>query len=94
MGMSGEVVNVDPSLAYIAWFANVVELYQKKNHNCFRCVIPDHPVKDYPKKLGKIARKVGLNLKEGMARREASPLRSWQLHKRPPRAMLPKHKNV
>ena len=28
--MTGEVDNIDPSLGYITWFANVVELYQKR----------------------------------------------------------------
>ena len=30
LGLSGEVGDVDPSLGYILQFANVVELYQKK----------------------------------------------------------------
>ena len=64
-GMLGKVGNVDPSLGYIMQFANVVELYQKKNHNCFGCGSPDHLVKDCPKDLRKTARKVGLNLQEG-----------------------------
>ena len=34
MGISGEVGGTDKSLGYIIWFANAVELYQKKNHNC------------------------------------------------------------
>ena len=67
MGMTGEVSDVDPLLGYIVWFANVVELYQKKNCNCFRCGSPDHLVKDCLKELGKATRKVGLNSKEGMA---------------------------
>ena len=54
---------------HCAWFANAVELYQKKNHNCFWCGSPDHLVKDCPKEMGKTARKVGLNLKEGMAKK-------------------------
>ena len=65
-GMTGEVGNVDPSLGYIMQFANMVKLYQKKNHNCFWCGSPDHLVDDCPKELGKIARKMGLNLKEGI----------------------------
>ena len=68
MGMLGEVGNVYPSLGYIAWFANMIELHQKKNCNCFRYGSPDHLVKDCPKELGKTARKVGLNLKEGMVK--------------------------
>ena len=75
-GMAGEVGNVDPSLGYIMWFANVKNLYQKRNCNCFGCGSPDHLVKDCPKELGKTAQKVGLNLKRGWQRREAGPLRS------------------
>ena len=66
-GMSGEVGSIDQSLGYIVQVANAVELYQKKNCNCFGCGSPDHLVKTYPKDLGKTARKVDLNLKEGMA---------------------------
>ena len=29
-GMSGEAGDIDPSLGYITWFANVIELYQKR----------------------------------------------------------------
>ena len=63
------VGDVDPSLGYIVWIANAVELYQKKNCNCFGCGSPDHMVKDCPKGMGITARKVGLNLKEGMAKK-------------------------
>ena len=70
MGTSGEVGNVDPLLSYIMQFANAVELYQKKNCNCFGCGSPDHLVKDCPKELGKTARKVGLNMKEGTAKKQ------------------------
>ena len=87
--MTGEVNDLYLLLGYIMQFANVVELYQKKNCNCFGCRSPDHLVKDYPKELGKAMRKVGLNLKEGTARREADPLRSWWLPNRPPQMMLP-----
>ena len=68
-GNVGEVDNIDPPLGYIIWFANVVELYQKKNCNCFGCDSPDHLVKECPKELGKTTRKEGLNLKEGMAKK-------------------------
>ena len=68
-GMTGEVSNVDPSLGYVMWFASAVELYQKRNHNCFGCGSPDHLVKVYPKEMGKTVRKVGLNLKDGMAKK-------------------------
>ena len=69
MGTTGKVGDVDLSLGYITWFANAVELYQKKNCNCFRCGSPDYLVKDCPNKIGKATRKVGLNLKEGMAKK-------------------------
>ena len=68
MGMSGEVGGAGKSLGYIIWFASTVELYQKKNCNCFGCGSLDHLVKDCPKDLGKTARKVSLNLKEGTAK--------------------------
>ena len=84
--MTGKVDNVDLSLGYIIQFANAVELYQKKNQNCFGCSSPYHLVKDFLKELGKTARKVGLKLKEGMVKKGG-----W-LPKRPPWAMLPEHK--
>ena len=55
----------DQSLSYIIYFANAVELYHKKNWNCFWCGISDHPVKDCLKNLSKTAWKVSLNVKEG-----------------------------
>ena len=67
--MTGAVGDVDPPLGYIAWFINVVELYQKKNCNWFGCGSPDHLAKDCLKEIGKTTRKVGLNLKEGMAKK-------------------------
>ena len=67
VGMSGKVGGADQSLGNIVQLASAVELYQKNNHNCFGCGSLDHLVKDCPKDLGKTARKVGLNLKEGMA---------------------------
>ena len=69
VGTLGEVCDADLSLGYIMQFANVVELYQKKSHNCFRCGSPDHPVKDCPKDLGKTTRKVGLNLIDRTAKK-------------------------
>ena len=68
-GTTGEIGNVDPLLGYITWFANVVEVYQKKKCNCFGCGSPDHLVKDCPKEMGKTARKVRLNLKVGTAKK-------------------------
>ena len=69
VGMSGKVGSTNLLLSYIVQFANAVELYQKKNCNCFGSGSPDHLVKDCPKDLGKTARKIGLNLKEGMAKK-------------------------
>ena len=45
------------SVGYIIWFANAIELYQKKNQNCLGCGSPDQIVKDYPEDLNKTARK-------------------------------------
>ena len=53
-GMTGEVGDVDQSLGYFMQFADAVELYQKKNCNCFGCGSPDHLVKDCPQELGKL----------------------------------------
>ena len=61
--------DVDLSLGYITLFTNMVEQYQKKNHNCFGCGIPNNLMKDCLKDLGKTARKIGLNFKEGMAKK-------------------------
>ena len=66
---TGKVGDVDLLLGYITWFANMVELYQKKNCNCFGCGSLDHMVIDCPRELGKTAWKVGLNLKEGMPKK-------------------------
>ena len=69
VGMTGKVGDADPSLGFIACFANAVDLYQKRNCNCFGCGSPEHLVKDCLKEMGKTARKVGLNLKEEMVRK-------------------------
>ena len=75
MAMSGDFGMADQLLGYIVQFTNAVELYQKKICNCFECGSPDHLVKDCLKDLGKTARKVGLSLKEGMAKKGGwSPL--------------------
>ena len=74
--MTGKVGNADPSLGYIMWFANVVELYQKRNCNCFACSSPDHLMKDCLEKMGKTTREVGLNLKEVMVKKGG-----WSSHK-------------
>ena len=68
-GTTGEISDVNPSLGYIAWFANAVELYVKKNCNCFRCGSPNHLMTDCLKEWGKAMRKVGLNSKEGIAKK-------------------------
>ena len=64
----------DQSLGYIICLANVVELYQKENWNCFICGSPDHLVKDCAKGLGKTAQKVSLNTKEGMMKKGGQTL--------------------
>ena len=69
METTGKVSDADPLLGFVVWFANAVELYQKMNCNCSECSSPDHLVKDCPKEMGKTTRKVGLNLKEGMAKK-------------------------
>ena len=69
MGTIGDVSDLDPSLGFSAQFANAVELYQNRNHNCFGCGSSDHLVKDCPREMGKTTRKVGINLKEGMAKK-------------------------
>ena len=56
----------DQPISYIICFAKAVELYQRKNQNCFGCGSPDHLVKDFPKDHSKTARKVSLNVNEGM----------------------------
>ena len=67
--MTGKIGDPAPSLGFITWFANAIELYQKRNHNCFRCCSPDNLEKDCLKEMGKTAKKVGLNMKEGMAKK-------------------------
>ena len=65
-----EIGGTDQPLRCIVWFANTVELYQKKNQNCFGCGSSVHLVKDCPKDLSKVTRKVSLNAKEGMMKKE------------------------
>ena len=62
MRMSGKVGDVDPSLGFITWFINAVELYQKGN-----AVVLG--VAAWPKDLEKTTKKVGLNLKEETAKK-------------------------
>ena len=66
---ANEFRGADQLVSYIIPFANTVELYQKKNQNCFRYGSPNHLVKDCPKDLSKVARKVNLNIKEGMKKK-------------------------
>ena len=60
------VEGADQLLGYIIHLANAVKLYQKKNQNCFGYGSPDHLAKDCPRDLSTTARKVSLNMKEGM----------------------------
>ena len=61
----GGVGEKDQSVEYIVHFAKVVESYQKKNKNCFRCGSPDHLIWDCPKDISRSAQKAYLNMKEG-----------------------------
>ena len=62
---SGGAGGTDQLVGYIVYFGNMVEIYQRKNWNCFRCGSPDHLVKDSLKDLSKTPQKVTLNVKEG-----------------------------
>ena len=42
VGASGKVKEADQSVEYITYLMNAVELYQKKNKNCFGCGSPDY----------------------------------------------------
>ena len=63
------VGRVDQSAGYIVHFANMVELYQRKNLNCCRCGSPDHLIRDFLKDLSKTTQKVTLNVKEGTTKK-------------------------
>ena len=52
---------MDQLIGYIVCFVNAVQLYQRRNQNCFRCSSPDHLMKDCPKDVSKNAQKVSLN---------------------------------
>ena len=67
--MKEEVGNVDLLLGYIVQFANAVELYQKRNCNCFWVWQPRPPGERLSEEMGKTTRKVGLNLKEGTVKK-------------------------
>ena len=62
---SGGAEETDQSVEYIIHFTKVVELYQKKNRNCFGCSSPDHLIKYCQKDLSQSAWKVDLNIKGG-----------------------------
>ena len=66
---SGGLCGADQLISYTIHFAYIVELYQKKTQNCFGCGSPDHLIRDCPKDVGKIAKKVSLNAKEGMTKK-------------------------
>ena len=66
---SSGVGGADQSVGYIVHFANVVEMYQRKIQNCFRCGSPHHLITDCPKDLSKTTQKVCLNAKEGMTKK-------------------------
>ena len=76
-GLVGEAGDIDQSLDYIIWFANAVELYQKKKCNCFRCGSLDHLVKDCPKDLGKNCKEGRFKLERGDAE-EGRPI-LWEI---------------
>ena len=59
----------DQSTEYIIHLAKAVELYQKKNRNCFGCGSSDHLIWDCPKDLSWSAQKADLNMKEGMPKK-------------------------
>ena len=58
---SSGVRGADQSIGYIVHFANMIELYQKKNWNCFGCSSPDH--------LMRATWKASLNVKEGTTKK-------------------------
>ena len=65
MGTTGIVGNVDPLLDFIMWFANVLELYQKRNCSSFGYGSPDHLVKDCPKEMGENCQEGRFKLERG-----------------------------
>ena len=69
-----EIGGADQLISYNIHFANAVELYQKKNWNCFRCSSPDHLLKDCPKDLSKVTRKESLNMEKGMTKKGGQAL--------------------
>ena len=65
----GEIKGEYQLLGYIIHFANMVDLYQKKNRNYFGCGSPDHIANDCPNDLSKTAQRGSLNAKEGMMKK-------------------------
>ena len=47
------VGGADQSVGYFVRFANAVELYQRKNRNCFGCSSSDHIIRDCLKDLNR-----------------------------------------
>ena len=72
---TGNVGDLDPLLGYIAWFTNVVELYQKKNCICFGCGRPQSPGERLPKKTGESYKEGRFKLKRGDSK-EGRPILS------------------
>ena len=66
---SGRVGETDQCVEYVIHFAKAVELYQKKNKNCFGCGSPDHLIWDCPKDVSRSAWKAYLNMKKGTAKK-------------------------
>ena len=94
VGVSDGVGEMDQSVEYITCFAKVVEPYQKKNKNCFSSGSPNHFVWDCPKDVSRLAHKACLNMKEGMAKKEAEPLTSQLSLNRHSWMRLPKPKDI
>ena len=68
---SSGVGGPDQLVGYIVHFANMVNLYQRKNWNCFGYGSPDHLMRDCPKDLSKTTCQVSLSLnsKEGIVKK-------------------------
>ena len=63
----GSVGETDQSIEHIVHFAKAVELYQKKNKDCFGYGSADHLKWDFPKDISRSALKAYLNMMKGMA---------------------------
>ena len=93
--MTGKVSDVDPSLCFITWFANVVELYQKGNCNIIGCGSPDHLAKDCWKEVGNTSREGRFKLERGDGK-EGRPILSegGDYARGHPQAIFLRHKNM